>query len=284
MIKKILTGIGLTAILGVLVYGGINRTMAKTADELEGAQGGGLGRNASSQDRVISQETHDFSQEDEGFASDFLDDYGDDSLAQALPPASGDLSAEESAALLFMREEEKLAQDVYAVLYEKWGLPVFQNISRSEATHTASVKALLDRYGLQDPASDSVGVFTDPALQALYNDLVKQGSLSLVEALKVGAAIEEIDILDLQERLEDVDNADIQQVFNNLLNGSYNHLRAFVPQLQRETGEEYQPEHLSLETYQQIMASTSGGRYGAGGNGRGGNGRGGIGAGGGGSY
>jgi len=171
-----------------------------------------------------------------------------------------------------MREEEKLAHDVYVQLYEKWGLRVFQNISQSEQAHTDAIKVLIDRYGLQDTASSSVGVFTNPDLQALYNDLVTHDSQSLAEALKVGAAIEEIDILDLKKSLAQTDNADIQQVFNNLMNGSYNHLRAFVSNLSAQTGETYQPQYLSAETYQSIIGSGSTTR----GNGSGGGGGGGY--------
>ena len=40
-----------------------------------------------------------------------------------------------------------------------------------------------------------------------------------------------VTIRDLQERLAQTDNADIQQVFNNLMNGSYNHLQTFVSTL-----------------------------------------------------
>ncbi len=138
-----------------------------------------------------------------------------------------------------MREEEKLAHDVYVTLYAQWGLPVFQNISQSEQAHTEAVKALLERYGVADPATGTVGTFSNPELQALYTDLVARGSQSLVEALKVGVAIEELDILDLQERLAQTDNADIQQVFNNLLQGSNNHLSAFTRALSNQTGETY---------------------------------------------
>jgi len=155
-------------------------------------------------------------------------------------------------------------------LYETWELATFQNIANSEQAHTESVKALLDRYGLQDPASSQVGVFTNPDLQALYNTLVARGSQSLAEALKVGAAIEEIDILDLEERLAQTDNADIQQVFNNLLRGSRNHLRAFTSALQSQTGEVYQPQYLNLEAYQAIVgAGTETGGKGNGGGGSG---------------
>jgi hypothetical protein len=176
----------------------------------------------------------------------------------ALLPAPADLSQAEAEALLFMREEEKLARDVYAALYQTWGLPVFENIQASEQMHMDSVKTLLDVYGLADPASAQAGVFTNPDLQALYDQLVAQGSQSLAEALKVGGAIEEIDILDLQQRIAATDNADILQVFNNLVAGSENHLRAFVNNYERQTGEAYQPQYLSWDAYQAIVSAASG--------------------------
>jgi len=188
-------------------------------------------------------------------------------------PAS-DLSPEETAALLFMREEEKLARDIYNALYEVWGQPTFTNIAASEQAHMDEVKLLLDRYDLADPAL-TPGSFTDPSLQSLYDQLVAQGSVSLADALKVGAAIEEIDILDLQERLAQADNADLQQVFNNLMLGSYNHLNAFASALLTQTGETYQPQYLSAEAYAAIVTGQSGnGNQGATGNGQGGQGQG----------
>ncbi|MGD8403573.1 MAG: DUF2202 domain-containing protein [Anaerolineales bacterium] len=178
-------------------------------------------------------------------------------------PAS-DLSPEESASLLFMREEEKLARDVYNALYEIWGQPTFTNIAASEQAHMDEIKLLLDRYNLADPALEP-GSFSDPNLQSLYDQLVAQGSVSLVEALKVGAAIEEIDILDLQDRLAQTDNADIQQVFNNLMLGSYNHLNAFVGVLSMQSGEVYQPQYLSAEAYAAIVTGQTGNGYSNGG-------------------
>jgi hypothetical protein len=184
-------------------------------------------------------------------------------------PAS-DLNGVEKASLLFMREEEKVARDVYNALYATWGQPTFQNIAASEQAHMDEVKLLLDRYGLTDPALVP-GQFTDANLQALYDQLVVQGSASLADALKVGAVIEEIDILDLQTRLAQTDNADIQWVFNNLMTGSYNHLKAFTGTLTQQTGEVYQPQYLSADAYQLIIAGSMGnGNQGGRGNGNGG--------------
>ena len=164
--------------------------------------------------------------------------------AEELNLAESVLSSSEVEGLIFMREEEKLAHDVYVTLYAQWGLPIFQNIANSEATHTAVIKALLDRYGIEDPAAENeVGEFTNPDLQKLYDQLVAQGSISLTDALKVGVTIEETDIQDLQTRLAQTSNADIQLVYSNLLRGSENHLRAFSSTLQRQTGETFAPQY-----------------------------------------
>jgi hypothetical protein len=164
------------------------------------------------------------------------------------------LSEAEIEGLLYMREEEKLAWDVYLALYEKWELPVFRNIADSESTHTQAVKTLLDRYSLEDPAEGKDhGVFTNATLQGLYDQLVEEGSQSLTNALRVGATIEEIDILDLEERIAQTDKADIQLVYENLMKGSRNHLRSFVSTLERQGGETYQPQYLSQAAYEAIV-------------------------------
>ncbi len=165
---------------------------------------------------------------------------------------SGELSEEESEGILYMREEEKLARDVYLYLYDRWGLQIFQNIARSEQRHMDMVKVLIDRYGLEDPAKER-GIFTNPELQALYDELIQRGSHSLEEALEVGALIEEVDIRDLKEWLSKVDNSDITQVYENLMRGSRNHLRAFTSVL-RQYGVTYQPQILSREEYTSIIS------------------------------
>ncbi len=181
-------------------------------------------------------------------------------------PAS-DLSAEETAGLLYMYEEEKLARDVYNALYAAWNIPTFQNIAASEQMHMDSVKSLLDRYALTAP-SLAPGSFADASLQNLYTALVAQGSQSAGDALKVGGAIEELDIFDLQVRLAQTDNADIQLVYNNLVKGSNNHLKAFVTALQNQTGEVYQPQYMTAEMYAAALAATQGNGF-AGTNGNG---------------
>ncbi len=143
------------------------------------------------------------------------------------------LSQTEQTTLIFMREEEKLARDVYLTLYEQWKIPVFSNIAGAEQQHTERVKMLLQNYALPDPVlDDTVGVFDNSTLAALYNQLVEQGRKSAMDALQVGAFIEETDISDLQKAINESTHADIINVYSKLMQGSRNHLRAFVGQIE----------------------------------------------------
>ena len=142
------------------------------------------------------------------------------------------LSAEESVKLLFMREEEKLALDIYQALYEKWQVRIFDKIASSEKRHFDAVGTLITRYELSDPAKPAAGEFTNPDLQFLYADLYTKGMTSLVDALEVGVIIEEKDIEDLKAAIAITDNKDILIVYGNLLSGSLNHLAAFNSHLE----------------------------------------------------
>jgi len=178
--------------------------------------------------------------------------------------ATQSLTDNDNAGLLYMYEEEKLAHNVYSSLYILWGQPTFQNIAASEQTHMDAIRTLLVRYGIAVP-ENAAGVFNDASLQTLYTNLMTTGSLSLADALRVGATIEEVDITDLQSRLAQTTNTDIQLVYNNLMKGSYNHLRNFVNVLNRLTGEVYQPQYLSTDLYQSIVTNTNGNGHGQGG-------------------
>ena len=165
-----------------------------------------------------------------------------------------EISENESESMIFMREEEKLARDVYINLYERYGIKVFNNISKSEQTHMDAIKYLLEKYSIDDPVETDVkGVFKNQELQILYNQLIEQGNKSEIDALKSGALIEEVDINDLINAIdEDVDNVDIELVYNNLLKGSENHLRAFVKNLSAR-GINYEPQLLDIDTFNSIL-------------------------------
>ncbi len=159
------------------------------------------------------------------------------------------------SSLIYMREEEKLAHDVYVTMFDLWDAKVFENISKSETKHTESVKGLLDLYDIDDPALDGVGKFANEELQELYNTLIVSGNMSLIDALKVGATIEEVDIIDLDEALEECDVDTIITVYSHLRTGSTHHLKAFVANLSTQ-GVEYAPQYLTQEEYDEIMNST----------------------------
>lgn len=157
--------------------------------------------------------------------------------------------------LIFMREEEKLARDVYQTLGDMWDIRIFSNIASSEQSHTDAIKTLLERYGANDPVTDdTIGVFTDPEMRKLYDDLTAQGSESLLSALIVGATIEDLDINDLDKAMAENSKEDIEVVYQNLQKGSRNHIRAFVRQIERQ-GDTYSPQYISVTDYEAILAS-----------------------------
>lgn len=165
------------------------------------------------------------------------------------------LNADETASLLFMREEEKLAHDVYITLYNKWGVNIFQNIAASELQHTNAVLTLLTKYDLADPVDDNViGVFSNPILQDLYDQLVAQGNASQLEAFIVGATIEDLDIFDLNNWTTKIDNEDISYVYANLTKGSRNHMRSFYSQI-ISVGGTYTAQYLSQAELDAIINS-----------------------------
>ncbi len=189
---------------------------------------------------------------------------------------SEEISVAERTALIKMREEEKLARDVYRQLHDRWGMNVFGNIANSEQRHMDALAVLLKKYEIPDPVGDDLqGVFKDPALSKLYKTLMEKGNLSLKDALIVGASIEDLDIFDLHEALLKVDNMDILFVFGNLKKGSENHMRAFSRQLNR-LNYQYKAQYISQEDLDAILAfaSGNGGWHGGNGGRRGGRGRG----------
>lgn len=135
-----------------------------------------------------------------------------------------------TASLLFMIEEEKLAHDVYVTLGDLWGSTIFSSISTSEATHQDQLLVLLDDRAITDPRSTETGVFVNSELQALYDELIAQGSVSRAAAMQVGIAIETKDITDIAAAAAAEDDAEVIAVYDRLLAGSENHLAAFSRQ------------------------------------------------------
>ena len=162
------------------------------------------------------------------------------------------LSSLEASMLTYMREEEKLARDVYLSMYQKWSVVTFSNVAGSEQRHTDTLKKMLDKYKIADPFQEVIGVFINTNLQAKYDQLVAMGSQSYIDGLYVGATIEEIDMLDIQHAIDVTTHIDVVNSYQNLLEGSKNHLNAYVKALSSQ-GVIYAPQFISQELYDAIL-------------------------------
>jgi len=170
---------------------------------------------------------------------------------------TGTLSTAEIDGLTFMREEEKLARDVYLTLADTWQLPIFGNIAGAEQRHMDAVQMVFATYEseIDDQGFDNtVGTFANTHLADLYTELVTLGSTSLVDALIVGATIEDLDLKDLEDLLAATANDHVKLVYINLAKGSRNHLRAFMRALTAQGGS-YERQYLEQETFDAILAT-----------------------------
>lgn len=157
--------------------------------------------------------------------------------------------------LNFLREEEKLARDVYLFSYNKYQSEIFNSISQSEQKHMDSVLKLMTKYGIPDSASTEIGVFNNSNLQSLYTALTTQSDISVIEALKVGATIEDLDINDIDDFIINTTKSDLLKVYDNLTCGSKNHIRSYTSQL-TINGLTYIPQFISIEYYNIILSSS----------------------------
>jgi hypothetical protein len=163
----------------------------------------------------------------------------------------------ELARILFIREEEKLAYDVYKTMFDKYGATVFQNIPNSELSHMESMLTIIKKYELVDPVDvNPRGIFKNTTLQALYNQLIEKGNISILSAYQVGALIEELDISDLTSSQAVTNNQDVRLVYDFLNKGSRNHLRSFYKNIKFSNGT-YTPIYLSQSEFDSIVNSAT---------------------------
>lgn len=185
------------------------------------------------------------------------------------------ITAGDEEHLVFMREEEKLARDVYttfSIMYPR--ARAFGQIDNSEQKHTDAVKRLLDKYGIEDPSTDdNIGAFTGDNYGEYFTErfeqFIERGSNNVLDAMYVGAFIEELDMIDIRQcnqaildanpdvtecGLDTTKQTDIQRTMTNLLNGSKNHLRAYVRQIERRIGYgNYEAQLLTQEEVDEIL-------------------------------
>lgn len=162
-----------------------------------------------------------------------------------------DITPADMAGLMLMREEEKMAKDVYTYFYSQFNYRIFNNISKSETVHSEAVLRVINYYKLTDPTTNVAGTFSDAHMQELYTKFTTEAK-TVEDALKTGAFIEEYDIADLKKLIAETDNTYIKRVYTNLKGGSENHLRAFTRMLKFK-GIVYVPQILSEEEYLSII-------------------------------
>lgn len=142
--------------------------------------------------------------------------------------ASGTLTDDQLAGLVYMIQEEKLALDLYTALGAEHDVRTFARIASAEARHMDAVRTLLDTYGVDDPTIGlDAGEFVDPDLTSMYDTLFAQGMTSVDEALAVGRAVEIDDIAALEQAADGITAEDVAHVYAQLLAGSEKHLEAF---------------------------------------------------------
>lgn len=167
------------------------------------------------------------------------------------------ITESEKAAIIFVVQEEKVAHDFYAAMYELHGLTPFRSISKSEGLHMDKARSLVDHFGIEDPNSenyDTPGKFSSNKFQVMYDDLVREGSKSIPDALIESARFEEMDIVDIEKFNSTIQNEFIKSTFESLIGISKNHLKAIVRELS-ERGIEYSPFYLTREELNNIVES-----------------------------
>ncbi len=190
------------------------------------------------------------------------------------------LDATEASHLTFMREEEKLARDVYLTFANQYpNQGVFSNIATtSEQTHTDTMRDKLAQYNLPDPnpnANDlpaELGQFYGEEWGWYFTEkfgvLTNWGMNSELDALYAGAFIEELDMHDIAVcpqvmtdngygetcGLSYTDEAGLQNAYSSLIDGSESHLRAYVGQIEAIIGAgNYQAQYLTQEEVDTIL-------------------------------
>lgn len=166
------------------------------------------------------------------------------------------LTDAEINSIMSLREEEKVAYDVYTFMFEKYESKVFKNIAENEKDHMDKIKELIIQFNLNDPLSgisDQKGVFNNKKMQALYDEMIMAGNYGLLDALRAAARFEETDIIDLRNDLSAASDQTVVNTYINLESSSQDHLRALVKVIKDE-GISYKPSYLSKEDFDKIMS------------------------------
>lgn len=166
--------------------------------------------------------------------------------------STADLTASEIEYIYAVREDEKLARDLYYAFFNTYKLKAFENISKAEENHMKATERLLEYYGIEYPAAGERGKFANSVRQAQYDSLLQKGSTAL-EAFKVMAQYEEYNIVQYKKDLAGIVNPNVKIVIENLEKGSENHFKATIRQI-TALGGTYTAQLMTQEEYRAIIA------------------------------
>ena len=147
-----------------------------------------------------------------------------ESMISELP--AQELSAKEIRQLRYFLEAQKLLRDVYAKFYTRWHLHDFQKFKRTKHRQLQAWLHLFEKYDLS-PALElqSFGLFSNNTLQKLYTNFTMTGRLSLFEALRTSATMEDLNIYTAFDFLGLTDNQDIKLTCRTMALTSRNNLQ-----------------------------------------------------------
>ena len=204
--------------------------------------------------------------------------------AGAAPAAVGEdsinvLDFSEQTHLVFTCEEEKLARDVYRVLRRQFPeIRSFAEMAAAGEHSQCKVLDLMRKYRVSVPrVNDNVGVFSWGSYGRYFTEkylvLTSQGSSSPLNALYVGAFMEELNIQDIDlcpkvivdnsNGIGEVsacgrnytDNPDVLRVYDSLVAESRRHLQLLVRDIEQFIGAgKYQAQVLPQEQVDAILA------------------------------
>lgn len=173
------------------------------------------------------------------------------------------LTADEIEFLFAMREDEKVAIDLYTAFATQYPTATqFSRIAAAEATHIAVAETVLGYYEVTYPALGAAGVFADAERQAQYQELLAKAT-TLQAAFEAMATLEEENIAAYKAVEANITNANLKLIVSNMIKASSNHLKAAVRQL-TALGVTYTPAYLDQATFYNIINSafTQGNKYG----------------------
>jgi hypothetical protein len=146
------------------------------------------------------------------------------------PDKNAGFDADALDALRYIREEVKLARDLYKALAGIWQLDVFKKAVNSKQSLMDAVSYLLKQHGIDEP-EEAACKYANADLRELYSYLIDQGKVSRNNAIDVTILIEQTVIADLNDVILQTNEKDVQKVLTLLMKGSEKHLHALDPYL-----------------------------------------------------